>query len=238
MLANPLATPVSSYNEFPASAIGRIFFYDAVKQQNETCSGTVITSANGSVVDTAGHCVYNDGAWHTNWEFCPQYDDGNSPYGCWPANQLFAAPGWTDHTQDSSEFGMAAILPLNGRTIESFVGGVDWRVNLSLSILTSLFVTFYGYPGNPPYDGEQMYFISRIPTYYTANGGTFLKLDNNDMEIGASGGPWLIMYQGSQLLIGHASFSFDDEPAEYSPYLNDEWLGVLNVAQNAFNGAP
>jgi V8-like Glu-specific endopeptidase len=239
--ADPLATPVSSYsNELPISAIGRIFFYNTVKQKTMVCSGTVIASTNGSVVDTAGHCVYTDGAWLTLWEFCPQYRNGNSHDGCWPAHQLFAAPGWTNNAQDISDSGMAVIQPFNGQTIMSWVGGVAWQANFSQSALAGLFVTFYGYPGNPPYNGraEQMYFIVRPLTFYNASDGTFLKLDNNDMQGGASGGPWFITYQGSQFLIGHSSFGYPDALTDHSPYLNDEWLNVLNVAQNASNGAP
>jgi V8-like Glu-specific endopeptidase len=213
--ADPLATPVSSYsNELPISAIGRIFFYNTVKQKTMVCSGTVIASTNGSVVDTAGHCVYADGAWLTLWEFCPQYRNGNSHDGCWPAHQLFAASAWMNKGQWASDFGMAVIQPLNGQTIMSRVGGMPWEANFSQSALAGLFVTSYGYPGTPPYDddAEQMYFIVRPLTFYTESDstrvdyGTFLKLDNNDMGIGASGGPWFITYQGRQFLIGHSSF--------------------------------
>jgi V8-like Glu-specific endopeptidase len=233
--ADPLATLVSSYsNDLPLSAIGRIFFYNTVKQKNVTCTGTVIASANGSIVDTAGHCVYADGAWLTLWEFCPQYRNGNSHDGCWPAHQLFAASGWTDHAQYTSDFGMAVLLPFNGQPIESVVGGVGWQANFPASKLAGLFVTSYGYPGNPPYDdnGEQMYSIVRALTFYIDSDGTFLQLSNDDMGTGASGGPWFITYQGRQLLIGHSSFHFDDELDEYSPYLNNEWFALLNVAQN------
>jgi hypothetical protein len=133
---------------------------------------------------------------------------------------------------------MAVVQPLNGRTIESFVGGVAWRVNFPPLTLEFQSVTSYGYPHNPPYDGEQMYFIVRSLTYYIDSDGTFLQLSNDDMQDGASGGPWFITYQGSPLLIGHTSFHFDDALAEYSPYLNDNWLGVLNMAQNASNSTP
>jgi V8-like Glu-specific endopeptidase len=234
--ADPLATPVSVYSkELPRSAIGKIFFYNTVKQKNMTCSGTVIASKNGSVVDTAGHCVYDDGAWFTLWEFCPQYDHSNSPNGCWPAYEMFAATGWTNNAQLTSDFGMAVVQPLNGRTIMSWVGGVAWEANFSQSALAGLFVTSYGYPRNAPYDGEQMYFIVRALTFYTNSDGTFPQLSNDDMEIGASGGPWFITYQGRQFLIGHSSFGFDDELTDNSPYLNDEWLALLNMAQNASN---
>jgi V8-like Glu-specific endopeptidase len=244
--ADPLAIPVSSYSkDLPRSAIGRVFFYDTVKQEDFSCSGTVIASANGSVVDTAGHCVYNNGAWLTNWDFCPQYRNGNSPDGCWPATQLFAAPGWTNNAQRISEFGMAVIQPLNGQTIMSRVGGMPWEANFSPLVLVGLFVTSYGYHANPPYNGEQMYLIVRALTFYTnrdtnnsTDNGTFMKLDNDDMQDGASGGPWFITYQGRQFLIGHSSFRLDGVLADHSPYLNNEWLDLLNIVQNAPNSAP
>jgi hypothetical protein len=237
--ADPLATPVTVYsNDLPIKAIGKIFFYNTVEQQNQTCSGTVIVSHNESVVDTAGHCVYDDGAWLSFWEFCPQYSNGNSSNGCWPAHELFTAPGWTNNAQDSSDFGMAVIRPFNGQTIESVVDGVAWQANFPPLILAELSTTSYGYPDNPPYNGEQMYFIVRTITFYTDREGTFLQLDNDDMWTGTSGGPWFITYQGRQILIGHSSFHINGVLADYSPYLDDEWLEVLNVAQNASNSAP
>jgi V8-like Glu-specific endopeptidase len=232
---DPLATPVSSYNQYPVTAFGKIFFYNTVEQENETCSGTVIVSNNESVVDTAGHCVYDDGAWFTNWEFCPRYHNGNSPNGCWSAHQLFATPGWANNEQPTSDFGMAVLQPLMSQTIYYAVGGVDWQANLPQSILAGLSVTFYGYPADPPYNGEQMYFIVRPLTFSTNVYGTFLKLDNDDMEEGASGGPWLITYQGRQVLIGHTSFGIEGELASLSPYLNDDWLALLNIAEWAPN---
>ncbi|NUR89092.1 MAG: peptidase, partial [Nonomuraea sp.] len=44
---------------------GRIFF--TYQGRSASCSGSAVTSANKSVVLTAGHCVKMGGAFHTNW---------------------------------------------------------------------------------------------------------------------------------------------------------------------------
>src|SRR5439155_15822696 len=62
---------------------GRVFFlFNGAKA---SCSGDAVTSGNKSVVITAGHCVKYQGTWHTNWVFVPGYNNGNAPYGEWPA---------------------------------------------------------------------------------------------------------------------------------------------------------
>ncbi|MFD2348159.1 peptidase [Nonomuraea ferruginea] len=49
---------------------GRLFFTTA-EGANASCSGTAVTSANESVVMTAGHCVKLNGAAHRNVAFVP-----------------------------------------------------------------------------------------------------------------------------------------------------------------------
>src|SRR5574340_538659 len=79
--------PRSGNNAFPLSTVGRVFLTNAAGQ-NLSCSGTAVVSDNGSVVDTAGHCLYMFSSWMRNVIFCPQYENGNTPYGCWAARDL------------------------------------------------------------------------------------------------------------------------------------------------------
>ncbi|GCE22017.1 trypsin-like serine peptidase [Dictyobacter kobayashii] len=78
---------------YPLSTVGKVFFTNAAGQ-NMSCSGTAVTSPNSSVVDTAGHCFYQHGDWMQNVLFCPQYDNGNTPYGCWAARDLEIPSDW------------------------------------------------------------------------------------------------------------------------------------------------
>jgi hypothetical protein len=240
MPARSAAVPVPAldFGTLPVRTIGKIFYYDTFWKENKTCTGTVIMSNNGRVVDTAGRCVHEYGAWHTLWEFCPQYQDGNSPYGCWAANQLFVAPGWTDWTPlagnnpFASNFGMAVLEPLNGQTIQSVVGSMDWKPNIQDSILDGLSAIAYGFSDSPPSNGEQMYSVTGRLSFVTFSSGYIsMRLANYDMGSGGIGGPWFVTYPDEQILIGHTGI-YD------SPRLNDEWLTLLNVAQSAPNVAP
>ncbi len=79
--------PRNGNNSYPLSTIGRVFLTNAAGQ-NLSCSGTAVVSNNSSVVDTAGHCLYLNGNWMRNVIFCPQYENGNTPHGCWAARDL------------------------------------------------------------------------------------------------------------------------------------------------------
>ena len=51
--------------DYPLSTVGKVFMTNAAGQ-NLACSGTAVVSSNGSVVDTAGHCLYLNGSWMRN----------------------------------------------------------------------------------------------------------------------------------------------------------------------------
>src|SRR6266513_4133889 len=54
--------PLNGNPSYPLSTIGKVFLTNAASQ-NLACSGTAVVSSNGSVVDTAGHCLYLNGSW-------------------------------------------------------------------------------------------------------------------------------------------------------------------------------
>ncbi len=78
---------------YPLSTVGKVFFTNAAGQ-NLVCSGTAAASLNQSVVDTAGHCLYLYGDWVQNVIFCPLYENGSTPYGCWAARDLEVPSDW------------------------------------------------------------------------------------------------------------------------------------------------
>ncbi|MEU3628401.1 peptidase, partial [Amycolatopsis coloradensis] len=93
-----------------AQTAGRVFF--TMGGRNASCSGDAVTSANGSVVITAGHCVKYQGAWHTNWTFAPGYDNGNTPYGTWAAKSTLTTPQWEASEDMNYDVGAAVVNPL------------------------------------------------------------------------------------------------------------------------------
>ncbi|MFL5704212.1 MAG: trypsin-like serine peptidase, partial [Ktedonobacteraceae bacterium] len=80
---------------YPLSTVGKVFFTSSAGQ-DYVCSGTAVASLNQSVVDSAGHCLYWNGDWVKNMIFCPLYENGSTPYGCWAARDLEVPSDWID----------------------------------------------------------------------------------------------------------------------------------------------
>ena len=143
--------PRNGDNSYPLSTIGRVFLTNAAGQ-NLSCSGTAVVSNNSSVVDTAGHCLYLYGSWMRNVIFCPQYENGNTPHGCWAARDLEVPSDWINARPNDyhHDFGMFIVAPNDEGLLTDVVGGVGWAYNQPAD------QTFYayGYPAASPFDGQ------------------------------------------------------------------------------------
>ena len=136
---------------YPLSTVGKLFLTNA-SGQNLVCSGTAITSSNHNTVDTAGHCLYWQGAWVRNVIFCPLYENGNTPYGCWAARDLEVPSDWINRQQNDlhHDFGMVIVAANDEGNLTDVVGGAGWAYNQAIS---SPFYA-YGYPAGQPFDGQ------------------------------------------------------------------------------------
>lgn len=234
--AAPLSTskvPHSSYSVFPYSTVGKVFFTDSRTGLNYVCSGASANSNNLSVVDTAGHCVVQGGSggnWYTNWQFCPQYFKGSTPYGCWVARQLWSLNTWVNTGSLEDDFGDAVVSPNGYGNIVSVVGGTGSAYGFP----KKQNFTALGYPAEAPYNGNLMYKCVSGSAAHGFDDGTVLSIACN-MTGGSSGGPWLISYNGTFGYVnGHNDFKYTNDPAHmYSPYYDSEWYTVFNAAQNS-----
>src|SRR5579872_5897315 len=140
--------PSDSNLDYPVSTVGKIFFTNA-SGQNMVCSGTAVASLNHNVVDTAGHCLYWNGDWVHNVIFCPLYDSGKTPYGCWAARDLEVPSEWINARSGDlhRDFGMAIVSPNNEGNLTDVVGGAGWAYNQPTN---SQFYA-YGYPAGTPF---------------------------------------------------------------------------------------
>lgn len=104
------------------------------------CTATVVNSANGSVIVTARHCVI-DGAMnpYTDFHFSPGHtgpnpsysnmpDPGTAPYGTWTSS---TAPVYGQGR--GGDWAFLALNPLNGRTVQDAVGGLNIAWNKARS---------------------------------------------------------------------------------------------------------
>ncbi len=211
-----------------ARTTGRIFF--TTQGRNASCSGTAVTSANKSVVLTAGHCVKMNGAFHTNWVFVPGYAAGNRPFGTWPATRLLTTQQWNASEDINFDVAAAVVAPLEGKTLVDAVGGQGVAFNQQRRRQMYAF----GYPAATPYDGSKLVYCS---------GRTFDDfLASNDLGLtcnmtgGSSGGPWMLNFNestglGTQNSVN--SFKYNFAPNwMFGPYFGNEAQAVYQAAQS------
>ncbi|WP_327086721.1 peptidase [Nonomuraea sp. NBC_01738] len=206
---------------------GRIFF--TYQGRNASCSGTAVTSANESVVMTAGHCVKMGGDFHTNWVFVPGYANGQRPHGTWVATKLLTTPQWNASEDINFDVAAAVVAPLQGKTLTDVVGGQGVSFNQGRRVQMHAF----GYPAAAPYDGSKLIYCS---------GRTFddflMSKDHGltcNMTGGSSGGPWFQSFNestGLGTLNSVNSFKYNFAPNwMFGPYFGAEAQAVYATAQ-------
>ena len=221
--------PHNGNNSYPLSTIGKVFLTNSAGQ-NLACSGTAVISNNGSVVDTAGHCLYLNGSWMRNVIFCPQYENGNTPYGCWAARDLEVPSDWINARPNDyhHDFGMMIVAPNNEGVMTDVVGGAGWAYNQPAN------QTFYayGYPAAAPFDGQiRKSCEDAIGTTWRHGGGNVVSI-RCGMTGGSSGGPWFIQINGNLYLNGHNDFTNILQPGYmFSPYYDATWYALYEKAQ-------
>ncbi|MFD7553110.1 trypsin-like serine peptidase [Streptomyces sp. NPDC059835] len=208
---------------------GRVFF--TMGDRTASCSGDSITSANGSTVITAGHCVKYQGAWHTNWVFVPAYNNGNAPYGQWSATKTFATDQWAASEDMNMDVGLAVVAPQNGQTLSQVVGaqGILFNGGYNKKMYS------FGFPAAAPYDGTKL-------VYCSGNSGKDFLLTKDhslscNMTGGSSGGPWFQDFNeatglGTQVSVN--SFGYNFLPNRmYGPYFGNEAKAAYDKAQTS-----
>jgi hypothetical protein len=213
----------------PYSWNGRLF----VVQNGEEgfCSATAIDSPGGSLVLTAGHCVYSapkdgkPGRWSTELEFVPGFNLGAAPYGTFALEgKPRALPGWTEEGNPDFDLGAFLVAPnAAGMTLDEAVGG-------GARIVTDLphaqrFETF-GYPGVT----ERMRLCvsgsaGQDPVTFGLPGPSTVGVHCR-WAPGASGGAWLI--DGGEEIDGlNAYVELSPKHRTFGPYFSSSTVGRL-----------
>ena len=216
---------------YPLSTVGKVFFTNNAGQAF-VCSGTAVVSNNHNTVDTAGHCLYWQGDWTQNVIFCPLYDNGNTPYGCWAARDLEVPAGWINANPNDfhQDFGMAIVAPNSEGNLTDVVGGIGWAYNQPVN---QPFYA-YGYPAAYPFNGQTRQSCeNQYGTSWQHGGGTVVSIPCN-MTGGSSGGPWFVQIDGNWYLNGHNDFISSLKFGHmFSPYYNDTWYDLYSKAQES-----
>jgi V8-like Glu-specific endopeptidase len=208
--------------------VGRVFF--TFQGRTASCSGNAVTSANESVVMTAGHCVKLEGTFHTNWVFVPGYDNGNAPFGEWPASETLATAQWVASEDINHDVGAAVVGPLNGQTLVDTVGGQGLAFNQARGQAMYAF----GYPAAAPYDGSTLIYCSgTVFNDFLLSQGIGMGCN---MTGGSSGGPWFLRFDegtgtGTQNSVNSFKYNFLPQ-FMFGPYFGNSAQDVYTRAQS------
>lgn len=139
--AAPASLPVAEPSSPATRVNGRIFGADPVTGPF-SCSGISLATPSGSIVLTAGHCVYEDGRWARNLSFVPAYDHGRRPFGTFQATAAYATPQWTGSENSDYDVGALKVARRPTGTLARTVGARPWRSGVSRFASQQVF----GYP--------------------------------------------------------------------------------------------
>lgn len=208
------------------------------------CSGSVIHSAAGNVVLTAGHCVIDPetGTRATALAFVPGYREGAMPYGIWGVSRYATTEAWAASAGGSNpdEGGDLAFLVLaddsTGTSVEEKVGSLG----IAFDQARLQTYTQWGYPAEAPYDGEILY--SNTAVY----GGSDPSFSPAPMRIasdftgGSSGGPWTVTIGGVPTVLSLTDYTYEALPDSiYGAYFGAAAAQTYEVATGeAAPGAP
>ena len=192
----PGGNPVADPRSYPYSTCGKLFV--TFGGQDLWASAAVVGSKN--VILTAGHAVYDrrTGSWASNVRFFPQYPLVNPRWNFW-GNYMAVNTKYTDttgrHYDHAFDYGMIW-------SDENPGDGVGWLGliwNASTSGRTWDAVAYPALP-NPPFDGHTMCEARGTAAqvlWYGYTDERSITLDNDNMEGGSSGGPWITDYNGA-----------------------------------------
>ncbi|WP_020524701.1 trypsin-like serine peptidase [Catelliglobosispora koreensis] len=200
------------------------------------CSGTVVNSAGADTVWTAGHCVHSGagGQLASSWAFVPAYDDDLAnprPFGTWSAVSLWTMTAWINSSAPAEDMAVAIMGTLNGNHIVSYLGGQGlWTFAGTVNLQNA-----FGYPAQAPFDGGNLLRCAGTSSQEYSNVWTeTIKIPCN-FNKGASGGGWLLNWDGNWGLVNGINSRVDQLPNPTivaSPYFDGTALALYDFTKN------
>jgi V8-like Glu-specific endopeptidase len=212
---------------FPNSATGKLFGRLRGLGAFE-CSATVLDTASGRVILTAGHCVFEPSVarFAKRLTFVPAYANGAEPLGRWGWSSLETTREWVLASNTNFDFAVIVLRKQAGSRVEEVAGGLP----LAAGGPREQNYRLVGYPHNlgagrvmwscsSSYAGDDPRPFAIGPPPIAAG---------CDMGFGASGGGWMTDAGGIASL---SSFGYRGHPdILYGPYLARK--AVRMVARN------
>lgn len=214
-----------------AFTAGKVFF--TMDGKNYVCSGTIVNTAAGNEVWTAGHCIHGGrgGTLASNWTFVPAYngDAANPrPLGTWTATGLWTMTAWINDSNFAEDMAVAVMGTQGGQHINRYGSQGLW-VNAGVN----QFMNAFGYPAEAPFNGRRLKqcaanSVQENPAVWTQT----IKITPCNFTGGASGGSWLINYDGQWGLVNGINSRADRSTWVASPYFDDTALVLYNFTTN------
>jgi hypothetical protein len=233
---NPLAAP---QNTVPPTSSGAVYTQDGQVSRSTgklfvtmddidyMCSASIVSSRSRDLTVTAGHCLHGGGPFGrfaTNVAFAPGYVNHWAPYGLWTARKITTTTGWSAWSDFEADVGFVAVNTLNNLHLQDVAGSLGIIFNAP----RDHYQWTFGYPTQPPYDGERLSYCAGQPAA-DPYGGTALGLPCT-MTAGASGGPWTVgssRYAADDaadhgFVDSIVSYNYADDPTRlYGPYFDN-----------------
>lgn len=218
-----VAAPLS----YPYCTCGKLFF----TQGGSGFAGSASLVAP-NILLTAGHCVY-EGGWSANIAFYPSYGERKSsdPAYVFSPSYIACWTAWSQQGNKAYDYGMMWIDSAPGHLIGWL--GTLWNASTSGRTWDAV-----GYPAtpNPPFSGNTM--DQAIGQYASSSTAGTIGLNNDNMEHGSSGGPWITTWNEASPTHANGLQSFhtvDGSSTEYGPYFTQDLNGLFNWISNPAN---
>jgi V8-like Glu-specific endopeptidase len=222
--AGGAVTPLAASSVTSWSNTNGKLFFNGYGAGNAYCSASALNTDTKRVIITAGHCVYDDGAWKQNPVFVPNYDNRFSdpdPVGIWSVYTMRTFNAWINDGDLTHDVGMATLY--NGgdysqRIVDAVGGhGLTWNGSYSFD------VSIFGYPSNKTNPNGRY-------TMWACWGTTFQSGNRDSINgcafgPGASGGPWLYNYSNTTGLgsVRSVTSTWNQTNGQnWAPYFNDD----------------
>lgn len=200
------------------------------------CSGTIVTSANESLVATAGHCLFDEITHQPNsaTSFIPGYEDGSAPFDVWEATHIYTTPQWANESDVRFDIGMMVVEERAGASLQDSFGARGIAFNQgSMPLFDS-----FGYPAEPPFTGGRLRMCDSSRGYPDP---VYRSIAPNaigcDMNGGSSGGGWVIEVGGDRAVNSVNSYLRGMLPGIiFGPYFGEAAKDLYDYAAGISEG--